>query len=831
MELLPQFWDTLRQAMKCDFAANDRGWLTDTNTRFLFLLDGFDELVLSQREGQGLKVFLENVSKFQRECADRPQEQGHRVLITGRPMALQGHEFELPKNLSRVGIVPMADELQERWMANWQAYTGEENTQKLRSLIRAEHWSQELQDLAREPLLLYLLAVLARSDKLNPQVFDQKQGIAVKIEIYSTLIDFVLEQQRTDAESGKNITEILTGLKPKQLRGVLGELALCITQTGTEGTSVDALKQRMPEKTEKIDDLAKHNILAAFYLKKESQSGSIEFIHKSFREFLTAERLQQTLAKWTEVRQDEYDEEEEVVSHPQLEWQIYDVLGYGILTQEILDYLMGLLQQRPDFSWGKLAQRLQKFYFRWAKGEFIEQPTETLPQRKAGQLQKQGIDRGQRQVDIYTGLNAMLLLFALHRYGQTLPEDALKAQLSFHPCGLEGTDNWDNAQLLRLISYSDCLRTSSFTNLLGRHLSRADLSNADLSRADLSRADLSRADLRRADLRNVNLSSAYLRRANLSSADLRSADLRNANLRNADLSNADLSSAYLISADLSNADLRNADLRRTDLSRANLRSAYLISTDLRRADLRRAYLISADLRRADLSRADLRRANLRRADLRRTDLRRADLISADLAQANLGEVQWNPETRWDNSYNLHTALNLAEELNHHPPFAAALRLSEGVALAQRGEIDTAVQLYAAAQQHNPNLVVDAPHWQYLCWYGCLHHHAEQVLFAGEKAVQLPGDEPEISCLETRGIARAITHDLAGALADLQAAQKSDRHFYTVISRQSRSNEQAKAQRDRWIANLQKGEEWGWIANLQKGENPFTPEELAALRQD
>jgi len=40
------FEETLRKAVDRDFACNDPGWLTDHNIRFLFLLDGFDELAI-----------------------------------------------------------------------------------------------------------------------------------------------------------------------------------------------------------------------------------------------------------------------------------------------------------------------------------------------------------------------------------------------------------------------------------------------------------------------------------------------------------------------------------------------------------------------------------------------------------------------------------------------------------------------------------------------------------------------------------------------------------------------------------------------------------------
>ena len=829
VELQPQWRETLRQAVNCDFAANDKGWLTDTNTRFLFLLDGFDELILSQREGQGLKAFLDNVARFQRDCAKYPEEQGHRVLITGRPMALQGHEYSLPNSLNRVAIQPLDDDLQAQWLAHWQAYTGKENTEKLRRLLQAPNCPQELQTLAREPLLLYLLAVLARSDELKPDLFEETQGIAIKIQIYTRLIDFVLAQQRTHPETGENLNQTLTGLKPKQLRRVLADLALGITQTETERASVAALKQRIPEKAEQeLDDLAKQNILASFYLKPATSSGSIEFIHKSFREFLTAERLQRSLKAWTEVRQDDYDEETPIVANDQFEQQIYDLLGYGSLTKEIVDYLLGLLQQQPNLDWGRLAQRLQRFYFRWADGVFIEQTTETLPQKKAGQLQKQGIQKGQRQVDIYTGLNVLILLFELHRYGKTLDDSALKTQLAFHPCGKKRTDRWNSSRLLRVIHYSSCLGSSSFNRLLGQFLIDTDLSRANLSGVEFYGANLRRANLRRARLFHTSLVVADLRSADLRSANLHSAKLNGAKLIDADLGSADPSSSTnLSSADLSSADLSNADLRGTNLSQANLNSAKLVgaklyladlsSTDLRSAKLRLADLRTTKFEGANLRDANLSGANLSRANLSDANLSRASLFLAQCFKANLENIHWDARSCWDSVYNLHTTLKIQDRLAQDLSFSSAFILSQGYALAQSGDIDAALQAYDKAQQMNPTLFVDVCYWQQLCWYGCLYGQPAQVLFAGERAVQLLEDREEISCLESRGIARAMTNNLMGALVDFQAAQGA-RKFLSIANDRRKWSE-AQQQRQRWIAAL------------EAGQNPFTPEELARLRAE
>jgi predicted NACHT family NTPase len=68
--------------------AERNGWLSD-HRRYLFFLDGFDELVLEGRPAPELKEFLKDVGEFQKQCHDNP-EKGHRVVLTGRPLALYG---------------------------------------------------------------------------------------------------------------------------------------------------------------------------------------------------------------------------------------------------------------------------------------------------------------------------------------------------------------------------------------------------------------------------------------------------------------------------------------------------------------------------------------------------------------------------------------------------------------------------------------------------------------------------------------------------------------------------------------------------------------------
>jgi hypothetical protein len=180
-KLQPSFRGTLREAVQADFAVTDDGWLTDRNTRFLFLLDGFDELVMEGRTS-GLEEFLKQVGQFQQDC-QRSKDMGHRVLITGRSLALHSIERFMPHNLERLEIQPMDDELQQRWFANWGKLVGAEPTD-LMGMLQDKRLPDKLRELAREPLLLYLLAAMYRDGELRLEMFEGVEGARAKILIY-----------------------------------------------------------------------------------------------------------------------------------------------------------------------------------------------------------------------------------------------------------------------------------------------------------------------------------------------------------------------------------------------------------------------------------------------------------------------------------------------------------------------------------------------------------------------------------------------------------------------------------------------------------------------
>lgn len=204
------------------------------------------------------------------------------------------------------------------------------------------------------------------------------------------------------------------------------------------------------------------------------------------------------------------------------------------------------------------------------------------------QLQRQEIKTGVRQVDVYAGLNVMILLLELHRYAQS--KDDLKNEIAFYPCGRVETKNHQPIQLSRIIGYSYFIGGDGFRKTVGSFLESANLRCANFAGEDLIGANFHNADFsgityEDGSIMMTNLSGACLVQVDFSGADLRYASLDGSNLYCANLSEANLSNAHLDGAYLMGADLSHTDLTETDLSRANFRNANLSSADLTGADL------------------------------------------------------------------------------------------------------------------------------------------------------------------------------------------------------------------------------------------------------
>ncbi|MEA5577994.1 NACHT domain-containing protein [Anabaena sp. UHCC 0451] len=586
--------DTLAAELKVNFIDNNHNWLTHKNTRFLFILDGFDDLRID------LEAFIQQVAAFQHQCKNQA-DMGHRVLITGRKNALQ-YIQNLPHNLERVEILEMDQQLQEKWLKKWNLLSCHQGKKTdLAQFLASKKCPVAINKLAFEPLYLHLLAVMYRDETL---AFDQLEKASLKtakVIISQEFIKWLIAKQPSVADDS-DVNNQENQNYQADLKHILTEAAIAIVQAGGIFGSISMIKSRLH--VEHTDIQAALNNL--YFLPAQKQANKIECYHQSLSEFLFAEKLTKSLQEWSRFNTDDAIE--------QMNWQIYDLLGFGKITSGIVEDVIALLIQIPDLYWINLFKVLGNFYNNWSQGKFIDSPTETLAQTKLRQLQHDNQNHrienlGQRQVDIYAGLNVMILLLELQRYAQE--HDVLKEYIIFYPSGETEGDNL-RSDLLRIINYCNCLPTEGFKNIVGQFLSATHLRGTYLFQADLSGADLSQADLSRAEL----------------------------------------SRTYLLQTNLSNAYLIAAKLIQADLCGANLSGASLIRSDLRGADLSNANLQDADLSRVDLSGANLKGANLSGAYL----------IGANFSDELFGDIRWDQNTNWEEVEGLEAAKNLPAAL-------------------------------------------------------------------------------------------------------------------------------------------------------------------------
>ena len=124
---------------------------------------------------------------------------------------------------------------------------------------------------------------------------------------------------------------------------------------------------------------------------------------------------------------------------------------------------------------------------------------------------------------------------------------------------------------------------------------RRSLTSTNLSNANLNGANLNGANLYGANLNGANLIGAQLNDANLIVAQLNDANLNGAQLNDANFKSALLNGAQLNDAQLNGANLQSANLQSANLNGANLKSTLLIDAYLNGANLESALLIGAQL--------------------------------------------------------------------------------------------------------------------------------------------------------------------------------------------------------------------------------------------
>ncbi|MBD2178909.1 tetratricopeptide repeat protein [Pseudanabaena sp. FACHB-1998] len=153
-----------------------------------------------------------------------------------------------------------------------------------------------------------------------------------------------------------------------------------------------------------------------------------------------------------------------------------------------------------------------------------------------------------------------------------------------------------------------------------------------------------------------------------------------------------------------------------------------------------------------------------------------------------------------------------QAINFSPKYSFAYR-NLGLALAKQNKLDEAITAYRQAIAIDPKY---SAAYNSLCWHGSLAGQVREVLYACEKAVDLTSSSDKGWYQDSRGLARAITGDIEGAIEDFQA-------FLKWLDTDTESNKaKYRVIRQRWVEELRAGKPPSEI---------FTKEVLEQLRNE
>ncbi len=554
-----KYGKTLIETLNSAFGVNLSTWLEQENLPCLLLLDGLDELPHSAHGIRAQAIFIQQLLNFQ-------SQHRHKIVLTSRSTTLPEIISELPLLLRRIIIQPLDGDELKQWFQQWakvQSLTIAQNfftLLKQAGLFANQSKLRELSALIRQPLMLHLLGILHREGLLDDELLQlaaDTQKSFLLWEIHHRLSRWLLGYP------------LIGGIKTMLVRS--GSAHIHRTPEAIANLLADRHPQDLLEQMQaialkilhsqrhQINLAGEFNSLPAFYFKiwdvessgeSTAKSSLIEFSHLKLGECLCADAIAAQLKFLTQYQDEAYGTPTFVLDSPSSVAQnIYNLLGYGILSQEIEELAIAGLrrQQKHKFSFEVLFQRLLSFWRAYCQGHWLDEGIAHKALTNFHALQNLV---NVEHVNAAVGLNVFLLLCACYR----------ETKVPFWPCGNPVNLTEFNPEVLSvLIARTTVLHKSAFATRI-KSLSGLNLSGASLLQVMLTGVNLEQTNLSNAELTGANLAGANLQQANLAGANLQHANFAGANLQQANLTGANLQQANLMGTNLNSADLTNACL-------------------------------------------------------------------------------------------------------------------------------------------------------------------------------------------------------------------------------------------------------------------------------
>ena len=263
-------------------ASQPPGWIGQclNEGRFLFLLDGLDEVASEHR--RDVKAWLETM------IMEYPDQY---FFITSRPSAVPSHWLD-SLGFTVMNVPPMSGRKIEIFIERWHDAVAKSSDLKLNAeeldkcrsrVLSAVRTNNEIRAVSAYPLLASILCTMSL----------QLAGALPRnrMEFYSNAIGTLLDKRD---KAAKVVTTTATNLTLAERRQFMQDLAYWLVQNRLSETDSAGAKRSF-ERTGKnlLKVGAEAEVIYDFLLERsgllrEPSSGTVEFIHKSFQEYLAA---------------------------------------------------------------------------------------------------------------------------------------------------------------------------------------------------------------------------------------------------------------------------------------------------------------------------------------------------------------------------------------------------------------------------------------------------------------------------------------------------------------------------------------------------------------
>ncbi len=351
---------------------------------YVIILDGWDEVSVAAQKG-----FAVRISEILSQIRDRFLTRGNRpivrVILTGRPSTAVSSSSFLTKQTQLLTIRPLEPKALKAFVENLafrlvdKKEPHKADSKRFSSVLSSyseefevrfkEHPSSQRKHRRMEVLGLPLLTHLAVRLMVRWPDADLSPLVENPTTLYRQLTNLTCEK---GGRYGREAFD--PGIPGEDLRDLLHETAAAMTVFGRDSIPYDELDIRLSQMNEELIERVQRvteehpvsSLMINFFFKGGRTELGAEFLHKSFREFLFAEAIEESLKKYGKnaptnlpEQSSEHFSKDFQIEDPRYELsrRIGSLLAPQWLTEEVCTFIEGLILWEIGRSGGKQIEK------------------------------------------------------------------------------------------------------------------------------------------------------------------------------------------------------------------------------------------------------------------------------------------------------------------------------------------------------------------------------------------------------------------------------------------------------------------------------------------